>query len=137
MKTHLALFLCVSLLLSGCVTANMALIGPKRKSEAESLLRIIGVIGDGLITTAVTIAVINANTGAKPAANAPWTWHNLDKKDRGALAMGPLGPNFPWGFCLTWGIVGASIAVPDYLLSLLIPRREEVAPKQDEADSEP
>ena len=52
MRTPLLIFLCLSVLLSGCVTANSAIFKPEPGSSGDLLVRIAGGFTDGVIALA-------------------------------------------------------------------------------------
>ena len=58
MKTHLAVFLCLSVLLSGCMTANSAISNPRPGSAAEDLLNMWGLVGDIGISVGLAALIV-------------------------------------------------------------------------------
>ena len=66
MKTLLALFLCLSVLLSSCVTASTAIFRPDPEEDraADTALGVLGLIGDGFIGAGVTYLIFAPECGA-------------------------------------------------------------------------
>ena len=116
----LVLFLCAAVLLSGCVTMTIAGAKPERDSTKESFLKMVGVIGDGLIAGVATIGLYNA--GFEPV--------DPDDSD---VSLG----NVAEGVLFTCIILASLIVVSDILLSDLVPREEDKqeggAAEEDEA----
>ncbi len=68
MKTYLVLFLCLSVLLSGCITANTAIFEPEPDSGEDWAVRVLGGWGDfalgyGLGMGITHIVMLIDNTG--------------------------------------------------------------------------
>jgi hypothetical protein len=60
MRKFLALFLCAAVLLSGCMTANVAIFKPKRGGAGEAAALFVGVLGD-LIPASAAAAIIESD----------------------------------------------------------------------------
>ncbi len=62
LRTILALFLCLSVLLSGCITANTAIFKPEPDSGGDWVIRVLGGFIDGSIASVISVNITLAAT---------------------------------------------------------------------------
>ena len=72
MKTYLAVFLCLSVLLSGCMTANRAISNPRPGSAAGGLLNMWGLVGDIGLAALIVFPTGYGTSGKEKMNPNPW-----------------------------------------------------------------
>ncbi len=112
MKTHLVLFLCLSVLLSGCITANTAIFKPEPGSNGDALFRMWGGFWDlaFCIVTGTALGSLIYNTTKEPGPSHGMQGlsnlqHHLFLVVAGALA----------GLWVSIGLIYADVAWRDSL----------------------
>ena len=124
MKIHLAFFLCLSVLLSGCMTANTCIFRPEPKSCGRITAQIYGGIGDAIIVCGIVYAL--RDEYSEFANHMTGTTEPEDFGEsitRGAAIFGILG-------ILTY----VALAVPDILISSAIQTENQPDEEPSEED---
>ena len=126
MRTHLALFLCLSVLLSGCMTANTIIFQPEPKSGRRLVAQIVGGIGDAIIVVGIVHLLRDEY---RKAAEDMVRRSNPESLGEAIAGLGVSS-------LLLIGATYVALAIPDILLSSSIQTENKTEPDKEPSEED-